>query len=112
MTEKRTEILADAIELAYGNKKVRPIIGYWTENEQTQVDFSVDIYSDTIPAVEVPKFIGEVEKVRRFCENLNAKNIIEEQADEAIADEKKVVGMLAKAIETEDYETIYDFIGW
>lgn len=112
MTEKRTEILADALELVYGNKKVRPIIGYWTEDGQTQIDFSVDIYEDTISAVEVPKFIGEVEKVRRFCENLNAKNIIDEQADEAIANEKKMVGMLAKAIETEDFETIYDFIEW
>lgn len=112
MTERRTEILADAIELAYGKKYVRPIMGFWTENEQTNIDFSVDIYSDTIPACMVPKFIGEVEKVYRFCENLNAKNIIEVEADEAIANEDKIIGMLAKAIETEDYETIYDFIGW
>lgn len=113
MTEKRVDILTDAIAKAYKGWSVQPIVGFLTDDDgQTGIDFSVDIYADTFSCEYAPQFIADVEKVCRFCENLNAKNLIEEDTDEAIADEKKIIGMLAKAIKAEDYETIYDFIGW
>ena len=113
MTEKRVNLLTDAIECAFGGKTVKPIVGFWTNDDgQTMVDFSLDISEEVVTQKAFRRFMADIETALRFCEALNRKNIIEEQVDEAIADEKKVVGMLAKAIKAEDYETIYDFIEW
>ena len=113
MTEKRVDLLMDAIECAFGGKTVKPIVGFWTDDDgQTMVDFSLDVSEEVVTPSAFRRFLGETEIALRFCDALNKKDIVEEQVDEAIADEKKVVGMLAKAIKAEDYETIYDFIEW
>lgn len=113
MTEKRVDLLMKAMQSAFEGRNVKPIIGFWTNDDgQTMVDFSLDISVEVVTQKAFRRFMADTETALRFCEALNKKNIVEEQVDEAIADEKKVVGMLAKAIKTEDFETIYDFIEW
>lgn len=109
MTEKMLGVLFEAIEIAFEDRCVRPIIGYCNDD---RIDFNIDLYADWVPYDKADEFVSEINNVCEFCEFFNEKNIKVEEVNEAIADRERLVKVVADMIKVKSYELAFNTLNF